>query len=442
MPQRTQVALINLCMDVYPHQMTDPLVEALRERLGADVELTDSGKVFHMGQVARAVGRTKGRRPDLVVLLIGTWLDASVAITAVKELGETPWMIWTLPMLDGISTGSLVAFAVVKGTLERMGVQFEWVYGEPAEVAETIAARAKRASLISWLRGARIGLFGYAAMGMYTATFDHVAVKDRLGPEVVHFDNYVLVRQMAAVDEKRIDRTVEDRSGRWSLGDPACEAPMRRAMRMYLALKRFAADEGLDALTIKCQHEISRSWGCGCLALSLLADEGLPVTCEGDIHGTITGMMVQRLTGAHPFFADFINAADNSVWFSSCGFIPLSLTEGDVVLQQQIHEIGEEGVTCSAAPRTGPVTAARLEADAGGGYRMHIADGQAQEGYRRPYEDEHGRRELFPIMRVSLSEHSDDFLRRVCANHYLISFQPCAAELAALCRDLGISLVT
>jgi len=27
-----------------------------------------------------------------------------------------PWMIWTLPMLDGISTGSLVAFAVVKGT--------------------------------------------------------------------------------------------------------------------------------------------------------------------------------------------------------------------------------------------------------------------------------------------------------------------------------------
>jgi len=442
MAQPTRIALINLCMDVYPHHLTDGLVQALAEHLGTDVEFTDVGKVFTMRQAARAVGRAKGRRPDLVVLLIGTWIDASLAVTAVKELGNMPWMIWTLPMLDGISTGSLVAFAVVKGTLERMSVRLEWAYGTPEEVAESIRERAARASLISWLREARLGLFGYAAMGMYTATFDHVAVRDKLGPEVVHFDNYALVRQMAAVDEKRVDRAAEEQGGRWALGDPSCEAPTRRAIRMYLALKRFVADEQLDALTIKCQHEISRSWGGACLALSLLADEGVPVTCEGDVHGAITGMMMQRLTGAHPFFADFINAADNSVWFSSCGFIPFSLTQGEVVLQPQIHEIGEEGVACSAAPLTGPVTVARLEADGAGGYRMHIVDGDAQEGYRRPYEDERGRREIFPITRVALPEHSSDFLRRVLANHYLISYRPCSSGLAALCRDLGISLVT
>jgi L-fucose isomerase-like protein len=247
---------------------------------------------------------------------------------------------------------------------------------------------------------------------------------------------------MAANDEKRVDRAVEERAGRWSIGDPACEAPVRRAMHMYLALKRVAAEEQLDALTIKCQHEISRSWGCACLALSLLADEGLPVTCEGDIHASITGMMIQRVTGAHPFFADFINAADTSVWFSSCGFIPFSLTEGDIVLQQQIHEIGEQGVTCSAAPRTGPVTMARLEGDGAGGYRMHLADGDAQEGYRREHEDERGRRGLFPIVRVGLKQHSSEFLARVLANHYLVSYRPCSAELTALCRDMRISLVT
>jgi L-fucose isomerase-like protein len=247
---------------------------------------------------------------------------------------------------------------------------------------------------------------------------------------------------MAAVDEKRVDQITEERTGRWATDDPACEAPMRRAMRMYLALKRFAADEQLDAMTIKCQHEISRSWGCGCLALSLLADEGIPVTCEGDIHGLITGMMIHRVTGAHPFFADFINAAGSDIWFSSCGFIPFSLTEGDIVLQQQIHEIGEEGVTCSAAPRTGPVTIARLEEDGSGGYRMHLADGDAQEGYRREHEDERGRRDLFPIVRVALQEHSDEFLRRVLANHYLVSYRPCSGELAALCGDMGVSLVT
>ena len=44
-----------------------------------------------------------------------------------------------------------------------------------------------------------MGLFGYAALGIYTATFDTVSLRRKIGPEIHHIDQWLLIKRMEEV---------------------------------------------------------------------------------------------------------------------------------------------------------------------------------------------------------------------------------------------------
>ena len=70
-----------------------------------------------------------------------------------------------------------------------------------------------------------------------------------------------------------------------------------RAMRLYKAIRRVCKEENLDALTLSCFSLIQSLKTTGCLALSLLNDEGIPAGCEGDLQSIMTLLMVKELIG-------------------------------------------------------------------------------------------------------------------------------------------------
>ena len=77
-------------------------------------------------------------------------------------------------------------FDVIRQTLEEMGAQFKMIFGMPGEpgVAEQIMPFARAAQTVRALSRSRIGLLGYISMGMYTAGFDHIRLRAKVGPEV------------------------------------------------------------------------------------------------------------------------------------------------------------------------------------------------------------------------------------------------------------------
>jgi L-fucose isomerase-like protein len=431
------IGIINVCMDVYPHDIADPILEEAMEELKKDCEVVYIGKAFTMSESIRKTKELLRSDPDLVVIFFSTWINASVPVSAIKEISDRPMFLWSIPMIEGMSTGSLVGFAVVKGTIERMGLDIPWAYGLPEEITEVLKKEAKASQIVRDLRRSRLGLIGYASMGMYTATFDHLSVKDKLGPEVVHIDNYYLVKKMEEIGIDKAEKRYEALVEKYPLAKDELKEPTLNSILMNIALEKIIEEFELDAITIKCQHEISRTIGCVCIPLSLIVEEGGVATCEGDIHGLITMMLIKGLTMRPSFFSDFINAEGKDIYFSSCGFIAPSLTTGDIRIEQQIHEIGEEGVVFSTAPKTGAVTIARLEAGKDK-YRMHIAQGVVEEGYRR----NHRGKPLFPICRVRLNYHSGDFLKNVVSNHYLLSYSDIKDDLLRICSMLDITPLT
>jgi len=89
------------------------------------------------------------------------------------------------------------------------------------------------------------------------------------------------------------------------------------------------------AVAIQCWNALQDSLGImPCIANALLTDEGLPVTCETDIHGAITAIMAHAaaLFKTTPFFADLTvrhTQNENGELLFHCGNFPPSLIKGE-----------------------------------------------------------------------------------------------------------------
>jgi len=107
---------------------------------------------------------------------------------------------------------------------------------------------------------------------------------------------------------------------------------VQRVAALKLAMKKIAMETGSTAIAIQCWSDLQDIVGImPCLANAILTDEQIPVTCETDIHGAITSIMVQAATlNTKPtFFADITirhPENPNGELLFHCGNFPLSLS--------------------------------------------------------------------------------------------------------------------
>ena len=437
-----KIGILNLCMKEYLHSVSDRLIDQLKDKMGKDVEWVYFGKSFHMDDVIKHSCSLKKELPDYILILFGTWADASLGMTAYEQLINYPLLFWAIPMIEGNSTGSFVAFCVLKGTLERLGIKFDWKLCLPNEIASVLVNKTRLHRIKSELRNMKLGLFGYAAMGIYTATFNHLGIKHKIGPEVIHVDNVLVLNTMKGLDREIVEFEKEKFYCRFPLHSPKLKPSSDRTLMVYLAMKEIIKSYNMSGVTAKCMFEMSRSIGCSCIPLSLLVDDGIMCSDEGDIYALITMIFMNKLSGQPCFFSDVINAEKQNLWFSTCGFIAPSLVDGNIEINQQVEEIGTEGVVFSGKPKKGLVTIARLEESSDNGYKMHITKGIVDEGYLRKHVTKAGKElNLFPICKVRLEYNVMFFLKNVCSNHYILCWDDIVCELEELCKLLKIKVL-
>jgi L-fucose isomerase-like protein len=112
---------------------------------------------------------------------------------------------------------------------------------------------------------------------------------------------------------------------------------LRRFAAMKVAMRDLADQYGCKAIAIQCWYSLQEELGVmPCLANSLLYDEGIPVTCETDIHGAITSVMAGAACfwTKTPFIADMTirnPENDNSELLYHCGSFSKSIMAKGVI---------------------------------------------------------------------------------------------------------------
>jgi L-fucose isomerase-like protein len=318
-----------------------------------------------------AIGRKlAGLFPDMVVFLPVCWFEDYLVTDFVEECGA-PLLLWALP---GMETGSLCGSQQLGAFLTYLGHPFFHVFGEVGDRKIIMQALKylQASALYSRLRRSKIGLCGSRINGMTHTSPNEFMLKKSLGPRVVQIPAGKITSREDDQAIKKIWNSFKCRCGAVNVND---ESGLE-SIRMYCGLKKLIADYDLDALTVGCYPDLM---GKVCVASSLLAEEGVPLACEGDVNGAVGQLILTLLSGNPTYNADFLEPLDNdSIIFTHCGSSSLTLSEKKSVTSLNSVRLMGQGVCVLFPAKPGKVTLMNLTARENA-YQCAMLSGEAVE---------------------------------------------------------------
>lgn len=401
------------------------------KKLNLDVVVADE-MVEDEKSALKVAEKFKRADIDIICVVEGTWSSDYLVLDILEEV-DVPIITWGIP---GIRKGSLCGVQQLDCVLTELKKPYKFIYGDidEEEPYRRIESYAKAAFLKRALRKARLGLVGYRIRGMTEVTFDELELKSLVGPRIVHSGLNELKDRIAKVsngEAQRMWEEVKRKVGKVNVDDKEG----LNSVKAYLVSKKWAKEEDLSGLAVECYPD----WmGQVCLAYSLLSEEGVPGSCEGDINSLVAMLMLYFLTGSPVHNTDLLipYEEDNSILFSHCGSGGFSLAEDKKKISLSPVRLANKGVCVLFPGRPGEVTMVNLVGRKGT-YRMCVVGGEAVKTEM-----------VFAgnPARVRLPVNTREFLRIIAregfGHHWMIGYGDVREELVEFCGLTGLRCIS
>ena len=432
----------------YPQkELAEKLEKSVQYLKGLGIDAVATPNIITLADCDAAVKVATAGDYDYCVILIGSWVEAPnvLNIISAAQLDRMPLLLWShdnvydSSICEYISFGSVAIAAVLRETFEEFDYCFKFVVGNDGddELTKEILDFDRAAKCIKRLQNTRIGMLGYASMGMYTGLGDHIKIKKLLGTEVVQLDQYTLINKATNMDPKRIDEYRPILNAEWSVSADIAPADVDKTIAFYLALKDLVQEHKLDGITVKCQYELSIEYGfTPCVALSILGGE-MPVSCEGDVYMLLTQMVMHYISGQVTTYGDVLAFQGNSIISAACGFAPRCFLNAERPCIKRHTALYSGLLVTTEIKGDMPATVCRI-ANKGQSLKMHVLQGKTEvlnnfhEIDCPPY----------PGARIHLLNKSGkDFADEVMSQHYVMVFDNYYSAVKLFCEMVGITVV-
>ncbi len=297
-----------------------------------------------------------------------------------KKVGK-PVLLWGPRDEDPLEDGSRLRdtqcglFATGK-ILRRFNVKFTYIPN--CTLDDPIFERGfdtflRAVSVVKAFQKIRILQIAPRPASFWTMMYNEGELLEKFGIQVFPITLKELELRTLAVEEEG-GKTLEDTINQIkSIVDctGADENAVRRTAALKIAIRSFAEEQACTAAAIQCWNALQDSLGImPCMVNGLLTDEGLPVTCETDIHGAITSVMAYAaaMYKTAPFFADLTvrhSQNNNSELLFHCGNFPPSLAKEKTKFSRHFLFDGHKPGTHEGAIRLGDLSIIRFDGDHG-----------------------------------------------------------------------------
>ena len=256
-------------------------------------------------------------------------------------------------LADGMQN-SLAAALEISSWLRGRGMKSEILHGELSEIIKRIFVLHSNFMAQRSLFGMRIGVIGAPSGWLIASNVDYLLAKRRWGVEYTDVALERIYEYYAQITDDEVGEACARLAGKALACREASPEDMIKAMRLYRAIRKIVDEDRLSALTLSCFRLIEQTGTTGCLALSLLNDEGIIAGCEGDLQSIFTMLTAKVLTGKPAFMANpsMINARTNEIILAHCT-IGIAQTEQFILRN---HFETESGIGIQGILPTGDVT--------------------------------------------------------------------------------------
>lgn len=317
----------------------------------------NSGVIMHdLDTVKKAAEVLKAKDVDLLMICIATWSEDHHLLDLLSYI-DKPVILRAYPARE---TGSLCCAHQIGAVFTDIGKSYEFVYGDAdsKECAEETKKIATAYALKTVMSRTRVGAIGGRVKGMTEIAYDEFSIKQKLGARVVNIDEKEMTEKVLAMSDSEAERILEEKKGILApckiLSD---KDAMIESIKYYSALKDLSEEYDLEALSVKCY---TTYMGKICLGYSLLSEEGIVGSCEGDVTNALTMKLMYELSGKPINNTDllYLDEKENSILFAHCGSSGFSIAEGDIELCPV--RLAETGVCTKFLVKTGKVTAVNI----------------------------------------------------------------------------------
>jgi L-fucose isomerase-like protein len=240
--------------------------------------------------------------------------------------------------------------------LARTGRIF--LLGGTGDADEPVARLARHLDSHRRLHAARLGRVGQPSDWLVASMPAAELVTAVWGPEVVDVPMAEVIEALRAADPGEVAAIRDELvAGAEAVREPS-PADLDAAARVAAALRRVVREHRLDACSLRCFDLVMGERTTGCLALSLLLDEGVVAGCEGDVPAALTLLWLQAVTGRPGFMANpqDIDPATNTLALAHCTVARRLVSRYTL----RSHFESSVGVGIEGEITPGPATVARI----------------------------------------------------------------------------------
>lgn len=344
------------------------LAVAMKGLKSLDADIIGSPELqFDADTVRDNLGALTAKPLDLLLILQVTFTDATMTVELSKSV-DAPLVLWSFPeprsggrlRLNGFCGINLAGHA-----LGKAGQSFEYIHREAdsTEALDEVIALARAGYVRRRLSETRVGVIGEHPAGFDTCAYDKDELKSRFGVETQTLPIGDFIASAAAVEDAEADAVRARAAGDLGSLDDLDQESLHKSMKVYVAMRRMADQENLQAMAVRCWPEFFTDFGCAaCGPMAFMNQDGTPCGCEADVFGTLSSLMLQWTADEPAFNTDLVdvNVEDDTVVFWHCGQAPISMADPEGPIGPTIHSNRKLPLLNEFALKPGRVTLARL----------------------------------------------------------------------------------
>lgn len=323
--------------------------------------------LFDEDEVKASLTEFKGQTLDILLQLQVTFTDASMTLEMAREI-NAPLVMWSFPepRTGGrLRLNSFCGINLAAHALSRHHLSYDYVHGNPGD--PDVMLRIKRLAMASAvkqsLNGERIGVIGKHPTGFDACMYTPSELSDLLGLSVEEHDLISFLDGVKALDDSVAIRHYEDRQTVLVNLEEMDKAVTLKSLKAYEAMQRLVAEREYAGLAVRCWPEFFTHYGAAaCGAVALLNETFIPGGCEADVHGVITSLILQRLSGEPAFNTDLvdIDPESDTCVFWHCGQAPVQMADPNTEIRATIHSNRKLPLLNEFPLKPGRFTMARL----------------------------------------------------------------------------------
>lgn len=259
---------------------------------------------------------------DFVVLFVTTGGMESLLARQIEALNRS------IILLADDNDNSLPAAIEATAWIHQHGFRSEIIYGEKEKVLEKLILQYECFKAHRSLVGTKVGVIGTPSSLLISSSIDYLLTKRRWGVEFIDIPVDEVLSRYKSIRTSEVKDEVPQLMTQANLCRECTPNDIVESLRLYHALKQLCLDYGLNTFSIHCNKILEQIPVTGCLASSLLSDEGFVVGCEGDLQALFTMLAIRAVSGSSSFMAN-VNHIDydtNEVVLSHCT-VPTCLAE-------------------------------------------------------------------------------------------------------------------